>query len=66
LILSLGTGSNKGLLAQSSSIVLGKINKVITLTFYFIEYDDFVNKEESPYKPDCTTFLKFFPELVDV
>jgi hypothetical protein len=31
---------------------LGKINKATTLNFNFFEHGGYVNKEESPYKPD--------------
>jgi len=31
---------------------LGKINKSITLNLNFFEHVGYVNKEESPYKPD--------------
>jgi hypothetical protein len=31
---------------------LGKINKAVVLNFNIYEHDGYVNKEESPYKPE--------------
>jgi hypothetical protein len=42
---------------------LGKINKVATLNFNFLEHGSDGNKEESPYKPDPVVLANGSPSI---
>jgi hypothetical protein len=42
---------------------LGEINKAITLNLNFFEHDGYVNKEESPYKPDPVVLANGSPSI---